>query len=175
MKKIDFNIFLFLMLFNINLILSWSTIDNKNENNKIDHHIKGMIGNVEIEDITINGLEEKIPFYNVPEKDFDDPRSSVAYLSLIPSYTTTYIKKIRIEKNIYSGKDNLNNYEVKYSKKNWISLIITFSTGTSRQFLVEPNATIFAKDSKLGISYKYELKGLSEKELFIFPPENTKK
>jgi hypothetical protein len=151
--------------------MPWNANTSKDsDKTKNTNHINGKIGDIRLTDININGKEDQIPFYEVPEDTNSNPLLSTVFLSIMPSFLKTYIKKITIIKNNDYIKDGLSPYEFKFNNKKWVKVMIQFSTSDIRIFLLDPNTKIFAKDLDLGILYKYEIIALSERELTIDDP-----
>jgi hypothetical protein len=170
MKIKYFTILLIFICYIKNIPWSGNT-SKKCDEFKNNNYISGKIGDTELTDININGKEDQIPFYEVPEDQNINPELSTVYLSIIPSFLKTYIKKIVLVKNPDYIKEGLNSYEFKFNNKKWIKVMIQFSTADIRTFLLNPRTNIYAKDSILGIVYKYEITALGERELIIDDPK----
>ena len=169
MKIKFFTIFLIFICYIKNM--PWNANTSKDSDKiKNTNHINGKIGDTRLTDININGKEDQIAFYEVPEDTNSNPLLSTVFLSIMPSFLKTYIKKITIIKNNDYIKDGLSPYEFKFNNKKWVKVMIQFSTSDIRIFLLDPNTKIFAKDLNLGILYKYEIIALSERELTIDDP-----
>jgi hypothetical protein len=155
---------LFITLFlGIPFVHGLSNQQNTSET-KPDINVEGKFGGSNIYNITINKLYKKIPVYDIPPIEGDDPLNIISYIDLVPVSNKSSVQSIELMKN---QKDEETYYQFK--NKSYLKVKVKFQgdphtkgASFSRIYLMNENTLIQFNQEPGGTLVELKLLGLHE-------------
>jgi hypothetical protein len=150
-----FGIFIF-FIFTQELLYSWGSGKFSDKQYLPDNNIQGILNQIEVVYISINGLVKHIPFYRIPKDHDADPRGNVVYLDLVADEDVPSIAKIELaipnENNTEKKQENTEEeFEIvsQYDGIGYVRVLVTFTTGLTMQFLLDSASKIRCYEKNL--------------------------
>jgi hypothetical protein len=165
MKAFKITIFIFLASINSPLY-SWS--NQKQSENLLNDDVRftQKLNSIEVEDLSINGMQRNIPFYVIPDDKNKDPKNNSVLLSVMPTESSKPFVE-EIEPIVKVGKNSKDEFKIeKYKNIEYITIKVKFSTGEIRSYLLDVDTYVSAVDKKIkSMEYKMRITELQKIEI----------